>query len=146
MDADTLFLVCNLAVLPAWALLAVAPGWSGTARVVHAMFVPLAFGVVYAFSLVTAGPAPEGAGFGSLRGVMAFFTVPGAALAGWIHYLVFDLFVGAWEVRDARRRGIRHAYVVPSLLMTFLVGPIGLALYLVLRWQMTNASTLEETA
>jgi hypothetical protein len=54
-------------------------------------------------------------------------------LAGWIHYLAFDLFVGSWEVRDAQRVGIHHLFVVPCLVLTVLFGPIGLLLYLLLR-------------
>ena len=54
-------------------------------------------------------------------------------LAGWVHYLVFDLFVGSWEVSDARRLGIPHLFVVPCLILTFLLGPCGLLLYLAVR-------------
>lgn len=53
--------------------------------------------------------------------------------AGWTHYLAFDLFIGGWEVRDARQRGIPHLLVVPVLVLTFLVGPAGLLLYLAIR-------------
>jgi hypothetical protein len=64
---------------------------------------------------------------------MRLFTQPGIALAGWIHYLAFDLFVGAWEVRDASRHGVPHRVVVPCLVLTFLLGPSGLLAYLALR-------------
>ncbi len=58
--------------------------------------------------------------------------------------LVFDLFVGAWEVRDAQRRGIAHGFVVPCLVFTLMLGPIGLFLYLVLRYVKTRTLTLDE--
>ena len=58
---------------------------------------------------------------------------PLAAILGWIHYLIFDLFIGAWESRDAQRRGIPHWAVIPCLLVTLLAGPIGLLVYLGLR-------------
>jgi hypothetical protein len=54
-------------------------------------------------------------------------------LAGWVHYLAFDLFVGSWEVRDAQRIGIAHYLVVPCLVLTFLFGPAGWLLYLLIR-------------
>ena len=107
MDHDLVFTICNNAVLPAWLLLAAAPGWVWTQRLVHSALVPAVLALVYISAFATSGPAPEGASMGSLAGVMALFTSPGAVLAGWVHYLVFDLFVGAWELRDARRRGIR---------------------------------------
>jgi len=63
----------------------------------------------------------------------ALFASPLAATFGWIHYLIFDLFIGAWESRDAQRRGIPHWAVIPCLLVTLLAGPIGLLVYLALR-------------
>ena len=50
-------------------------------------------------------------------------------LAGWIHYLAFDLLIGSWEVRDARELGIPHLFVVPCLFLTFMFGPAGWLLY-----------------
>lgn len=146
MTPDLVFAICNYGVLPAWLLLALAPGWRGTQWVVHAVFLPLLLGAVYGFALASAPAAPEGASFGSLQGVMLFFTVPESALAGWVHYLVFDLFVGAWEVRDARRRGIPHLHVVPCLALTLMLGPLGLCAYVVLRWVHTRVWLLEETS
>ncbi len=133
MSLETLFSVCNLAVIPAWLLLALVPRWEWTQRLVHAAWIPIALALVYGWALFASPTAPEGAGFSSLAGVMALFTSPQAVLAGWIHYLVFDLFVGAWEVRDAARHRIPHGLLLPCLFFTFMLGPIGLALYLVLR-------------
>lgn len=134
MSAESLFQICNNGILPFWLLLAGAPGWRWTQRIVHSAAVPLLLAIVYACALAVGLSAPpEGGSFGSLAGVMAFFTNPWAALAGWVHYLVFDLFVGAWEVRDARRRGIHHGLVLPCLLATLMVGPVGLGLYLLVR-------------
>ena len=103
-------------------------------------------GVVYAWLLLSATDVPEGASFATLAGVMLIFTSPHATLAGWVHYLVFDLFVGAWEVRDARRRGIGHGWVLPCLALTLMFGPGGLLLYLVLRFFLVRATDLEESA
>ena len=63
----------------------------------------------------------------------SLFANPWLLLAGWVHYLAFDLFIGAWQVRDAKRTGLSHLLVVPCLVLTFLFGPIGLLLYLALR-------------
>ena len=56
-----------------------------------------------------------------------------AAAGGWVHYLAFDLFIGAWQVRDARVQGISHLLVIPCLQLTFLFGPAGLLLYFLIR-------------
>lgn len=145
MTPDLAFSICNLGVLPAWLLLAVAPSWAWTERLVHAVWIPLVLGAVYLAAFATGPEPPEGGDFSSLGGVMLLFTSPVAVLAGWVHYLAFDLFVGAWEVRDARRRGIAHLFVVPCLVLTLMLGPLGLMAYLVLRLWRTRTWTLEET-
>jgi hypothetical protein len=145
MDPSLLFTLCNTSVMPFWALLIFAPGWSWTQRLVHSILMPTLLGAVYA-SLLLIGPSPpEGAGFGSLSGVMALFSVPEAVLGGWVHYLVFDLFVGAWIVRDSRRREIAHLLVVPCVLCTLMLGPLGLLLYSALRGVLRRTETLDET-
>ncbi len=144
MSPDLAFSICNYGVLPAWLLLVFAPSWAGTQRIVHAGWIPLLLGIVYLSAFALNPDSPEGGGFGSLREVMALFTSPFAVLAGWVHYLVFDLFVGAWEVRDAQRRGVPHRFVVPCLVFTLMLGPIGLLLYLVLRYVKTRTLTLDE--
>jgi hypothetical protein len=130
MSADTLFSFANYAVLLAWLLLFLAPRWEWTQRIVHAFWIPLALAFAYGIALVNGmGQTPEGGDFFSLSGVMLLFTSPWAALAGWLHYLAFDLFVGAWEVRDAGRRGLPHAWVCVCLFFTLMLGPLGLGLY-----------------
>jgi Domain of unknown function (DUF4281) len=54
---------------------------------------------------------------------------PWLLLAGWVHYLCFDLLVGCWEVRDAHGRGVPHLLVMPCLFLTFMFGPAGWLLY-----------------
>ena len=134
MPLDTLFKVANYAVLPFWFLLLVAPRWSWTQRLVHGPVALLLLTPIYAYMLFGYATAPEGMEFRSLYGVMIGFSAPNVVLAGWIHYLIFDLFIGAWETRDAQRRGISHLWVVPCLLATLLVGPVGLLLYVLVRF------------
>ena len=132
MSADALFSFCNTLVLPGWLLLLLAPRWKWSARVISACILPLVLALVYLYLVVAYFGKAEG-GFGSLAQVMQLFQNPHLVLAGWIHYLAFDLFVGSWEVRDAQRLRIHHLWVVPCLILTFLFGPIGLLLYFVLR-------------
>lgn len=135
MNAETVFTIANNGILIFWLLLIVAPRWKGTDILVHSMAVPLVIGLTYAWLIARAflGEGAPGASFSSLAGVMAFFTSPVAATAGWIHYLVFDLFIGAWESRDAQRRSIPHWAIIPCLIVTLLFGPIGFLLYLAVR-------------
>ena len=133
MSPETIFSLCTKLVLPGWLLLVFAPRWRWSARVVSAVIIPLTLAVVYVYLVAAHFGRSEG-GFGSLADVGRLFQNPHALLAGWIHYLAFDLFVGAWEVRDAQRVGLHHLLVVPCLALTFLLGPAGLLLYFVLRW------------
>lgn len=131
MNLELLFKLGGDVVLPGWLLLLFAPGWRWTQRYTT-FLAPLLLAAVYGWLLAHAHPA-AGAGFGSLHAVQLLFGSPQALLAGWLHYLAFDLFTGAWEARDAARLGISRWLVAPCLLMTFLLGPLGLALYLLLR-------------
>ena len=145
MDLSLLFTICNSAVLPFWLLLIVAPSWAWTHRLVHSALIPALLGGVYVVLFVTSPPAAEGASFGSLEGVMLFFSSPHGVLTGWVHYLVFDLFIGAWESRDAGRYGIHPVLVAPCLLLTLMLGPAGLLVYLVLRAALRRTGNLVES-
>ena len=131
MTAETLFSLCNATVLPGWALLVFLPRWSWTQRVA-AVIVPLLLAVAYLVLVVTNFGKSQG-GFGSLQQVAQLFQNPYNLLAGWNHYLAFDLFTGAWEVRDAARLRVAHALVIPCLVLTFLFGPIGLLTWFLIR-------------
>jgi hypothetical protein len=132
VSPEQLFSLCGALVMPGWLLLVFLPRWRWTARLVCPVVIPLLLALVYLWLVATTfGQTPGD--FGSLAGVARLFQNPRALLAGWIHYLAFDLFVGSWEVRDARRAGIHHLLVVPCLLLTFVFGPAGLLLYFALR-------------
>ena len=139
MSAADILAICNTAVLPAWVLLVVAPRWIWTHRVVVAFAV--AIGVVYIGLFVSQIGSIDGS-FGSLPEIARLFENPYILTAGWTHFLAFDLFIGSWEVRDARVAGVPHLAVVPCLLLTFMFGPAGLLLYLVFRFARTRTLDL----
>ena len=95
------------------------------------MAVPALLAGLYIAIIVTKWGGSAG-GFSSLPAVATLFSNPWLLLAGWTHYLAFDLLVGSWEVRDARDRGIPHLLVLPCLALTFLFGPAGWMLYMAL--------------
>jgi hypothetical protein len=132
MDSEVVFGAVNMLALAGWAALVLGWRWPVWSQRVGGLAVPLLLAVAYA-GLVLAFWSRAPGGFGSLAEVMALFTMPEIALAGWIHYLAFDLFVGAWEVRTARREGIAFLLVLPCLVLTFLFGPAGFLLFLMLR-------------
>jgi hypothetical protein len=131
MTAENVFSICSKLALAGWLMLIFA-GKNAKARLIAGVILPLSIAVVYAVLLAAHGAESTG-NFSSLAGVTALFSNPWLLLAGWIHYLAFDLFIGAWEVRDAHANGISHLLVIPCLLLTFLFGPVGLLLYFAIR-------------
>ena len=76
--------------------------------------------------------APAG-GFGSIAEIRALFQSDSALVAGWLHYLAFDLFIGSWIVAEGLKRRIPALLVLPCLPLTFLFGPTGLLLFILIR-------------
>lgn len=131
MKADLLFRIANNVALLGWLLLIFLPRWRWAARLIGPVLIPVMLSAIYA-SLVIADFG-HGGGFTSLSSVELLFQNRYMLLAGWVHYVAFDLFVGSWEVRDAQRIGIAHYLVVPCLILTFLFGPAGWLLYFCVR-------------
>lgn len=132
---ETLFGIINAVVLPAWAALLLAPGWRWTQTLAVSVTVTLvacAYVALVGYALVS-GEGAQGVDFTTMAGVAAIFSAPIGVVAGWAHYLAFDLFVGAWVVRDARARGVPHLLAVPSVLLCFVAGPAGFLLYRITR-------------
>jgi hypothetical protein len=132
MDLESIFSLASALALPGWLLLVVAPWWRLATQLIAPLVIPLVLALLYAYLMATGLGQVEG-DFNSLAGVRGLFQSDRLLLAGWIHYLAFDLFIGSWEVRDARRLGIPHLLVVPCLLFTLMAGPVGLALYFAVR-------------
>jgi hypothetical protein len=131
LTPDLLFKIASNVAVLGWLLLIVAPRWRGTRAVVLSGALPLLLAATYVAVIgyqTVAHPAP-GAGFNSLAQVAALFREPWALTAGWVHYLCFDMAVGIWESRDAQRRGVPHLWLLPCLVATFMLGPLGLLLY-----------------
>lgn len=142
MSDAQLFQFANTAALVSWIVLIVQPRRMAP---LLRFVVPVLMAVLYIWALATAPANPDG-GFGSLAQVKALFSQDRAVLAGWVHYLAFDIFVGCWEVMDAQQRGVRYLLVVPCLVLTFMFGPVGLLLYLTLRAVVSRGTPVGMTA
>ncbi len=129
MDWEGPFSIASTAAMIGWVALIFLPRW-------RLLRIALRFGVIGALSVAYAVLAfvyffrVEGGGFGSLAGVAALFSSPPVLLAGWIHYLAFDLFVGTWIAEKADARGLSRFLQAPILLATFMFGPVGYLLHL----------------
>ena len=131
MDLERIFSVAGAIAAVGWLFLIVVPKRPLPLHVAGVFF-PMLLALMYLYFIAMHIRGAEG-GFGSLADVAALFQKRELLLAGWIHYLCFDLFIGAWEVRDSQRNQIPHLVVIPCLIMTFLLGPIGLLFYFAIR-------------
>lgn len=132
MDPHGLFALSGPVAMAGWIALLATPLAPRLTDAVATLVVPGLLALAYT-GLVLAFFADAPGGFGSLADVMALMTNPHVALAGWLHWLAFDLFVGAWIVRTGRRAGMPHWLLVPVLPVTLMFGPAGLLLFLALR-------------
>jgi len=143
MNWDLIFTITNNYALLMWLVLAFAPrrtailtglfyGGIGLLAATYAgIIIPLMTGLIDGGS----GAAPD---FTTLAGVQALLSSPGGATVGWIHYLAFDLFVGLWVARNADKYGFARWLQIPILLFVLMLGPLGLILYLLLRFTRYN--------
>jgi hypothetical protein len=134
MSPEAVFQLANTLVLPQWLLMAVAPRWRVTQWLVRSYLIPVSLGVIYIIYLFGGGPVDFSA-FGSLPGIKNLFATGGneVMLAGWVHYLAFDLVAGSVILRDAQEKEIPHWLIVLPLLACFMVGPVGFLLYWIIR-------------
>ena len=51
----------------------------------------------------------------------------------WIHFIAINLFTGGWIVKDAQKFSINKIVLIIPLLVTYLIGPLGLFLYWLIR-------------
>jgi len=136
MSPDTVFVACTALAGAGWAMLVLFPD-KPRVQTIAGRVLPCALAAVYVGALGWHARELSG-GFSSLDAVAQLFTHRWALLAGWIHFLAFDLFVGSWIAADASARHIGRVPVIPLLLLTFLFGPAGLLAYLILRKALTH--------
>lgn len=145
MTPETAFQYANLLVLPQWLLMIIAPRWRVTQMLARMLPIPMLLAVMYIYYLFAApatgsGPSLDFRSFSTLQGVMALLGngQKETALAGWVHYLAFDLVAGSYVLRDGQAQAINHGWLVPCLLLCFMLGPSGLLLYGLLRLTLPN--------
>jgi Domain of unknown function (DUF4281) len=128
LPLDAIFSVANTTALVSWIVLILLP----RAMVLRRLVQVLAVGglcVAYAVLIQLSFFSVQGGSFSSLTAVQRLFEVPEVALAGWIHYLAFDLFVGLWIAQRADSMRLSRWLQAPVLVVTFMFGPIGLMLF-----------------
>ncbi len=127
MDWDALFGLANSAALLGWAVLILAPRGVWWLDAVPRMLLPLGLAVIYS-GLMAGFMMQSGGGFGSIAAVRALFASDPVLVAGWAHYLAFDLLVGSFVAERLDRAAISRLIQAPILAAIFMLGPLGLLL------------------
>lgn len=133
MTPTEVFSIAGMITMPMWILMIILPKWKVTRFLIDFKVIPLALSAIYGiyiFKAMYIGGAPD---FGSLASVMALFTEENAVLAGWVHYLAFDLVVGMWMLDQNKNLQIHQVLMAPCLFGTFMFGPIGFLVFMILR-------------
>jgi hypothetical protein len=130
MTIETIFSVANIGAMAGWLLLALSPLRRGPI-LLAARGVGVLLAVVYAGLMISRMSSGAPMDFTRLDGLAVAFSNPSVMLVGWIHYLAFDLWVGAWQVEVAPKWGVPHWALLPCLFLTFMFGPMGLLLFLI---------------
>lgn len=143
MSAERLFSLCNTIAMIGWIILALLPMWKSRDRFVTGIIIIL-FSIVYTSIIAWSFDPGIFKSFGTLEGVSGLFENKYFLVAGWVHYLAFDLFAGTWIVRNARQHGINHWLTVPALFLTFMFGPAGFLVYYIMRWAKTKSYLVNE--
>lgn len=133
MTPTEVFSLANILAFMMWIPMIVFPKWKVTHFLIDFKVIPIFLAILYVFYIVQSilnGPAMD---FGSLQAVMHMFTIEEAVLAGWLHYLVFDMLVGMWMLDQNKTLKIHQAIMAPCLLATFMMGPVGFLIFMGIR-------------
>jgi len=133
MTPTQVFSIASTMALPMWLLMVFLPKWKGTRFLIDFKIIPLILAVLYAIYIFLSIQKSGSMDFGSLASVMELFTQEQAVLAGWIHYLAFDLLVGMWMLDKNKTLKIHPILMAPCLVGTFMLGPIGFLLFMIIK-------------
>ena len=134
MTAQQVFHIANVFALLGWIVLVFLPSHRAAVEGVARTLVPGLLSIAYAVILIPLALHSGSGSIASWEGMAAMLNQPWLLVAGWLHYLAFDLLVGTWQVETAHKEGIPYVAMLPCLLLTFVLGPIGFLAFLVARW------------
>ena len=133
VNSENIYLAANLGVIPFWLLLIFAPNHSLTNFFVQSIIVPmlLAIGYIYlSYNLYLENNIFDGFElYSGLDGLYSMFANESLLLIFWLHFLAISLFAGSWIIRDSKRYFIPKIITIPSLILTYFTGPVGILVY-----------------
>ena len=128
MNTENIFQLAGSITMLGWVILLLSPKLPRQLCVIPEMIIPGLLAIAYAGLMIGYFHQAEG-GYDSLASVIKLFETEELVLAGWLHYLAFDLFIGSWIVKEGKKKGLAFWKVLSCLPLTFLFGPVGLLLF-----------------
>jgi hypothetical protein len=132
MNPAQVFSIANTVAALQWILLIVLPRWKITQWLIKHPVVPLLLAAIYCV-YIAGFFSIEGGGFNSIEEVRLLFANDRLLLAGWVHYLAFDLLIGFSIMKSSQEKTVSHWLVIPCLIITFMFGPCGFLLYYIIQ-------------
>ena len=133
INSENIYLVANWGVIPFWLLLIIFPNNGITNFFAQSIIAPLLLATAYgylSYNLYLGNEIFDGFElYNGIDGLYSMFANEILLLIFWLHFLAISLFTGAWIVRDARKYFIPKIITVPSLVLTYFTGPVGLVVY-----------------
>ena len=133
INSETIYLVANWGVIPFWLLLIFIPNHGLTNFFVQSIIVPIILAVAYvylSYNLYLENNIFDGFElYKGLDGLYSMFANEILLLVFWLHFLAISLFVGSWIARDSNKHFVPKIITIPSLILTYFTGPVGLVVY-----------------
>ena len=137
INSETIYLLANWGVIPFWLMLIIMPYHGLTNFLAQSIIVPLILAVAYsylAYNLYIENSIFDSFElYSGIDGLYSMFSNENLLLIFWLHFLALSLFLGAWMTRDAKKFFIPKIILIPSLIITYFTGPVGLVIYWLLR-------------
>jgi Domain of unknown function (DUF4281) len=134
MSYSNIFFYSHFLVLPFWLLMIVAPNWSWTRRIITSPLIALPAALLYLVLVIPQLlPVLQAILTFSVEAVGPLLGTPAVATLAWVHFLAIDLLTGRWVYLDSRERGVNDWLMGVVIFWVFMLGPVGVLLYLAVR-------------
>lgn len=132
MTPTLIFSFSSMMAMSMWVLMIFLPNWKFSRLLMDYKVIPIILSLIYLVFVVKSILTNGMMDFGSLESVMELFTEEQAVLAGWVHYLAFDLLIGIWMIKRNEQTDISRIVLSLCLVCTFMLGPIGFLLFTII--------------
>ena len=135
---ENIYLWANFGLIPFWLMLIIIPRSKFTQFFVNSIILPLIIACAYIYiiyqSFLLDDPFLDVFKlYLSIENLYTIFATESFLLVFWLHFLALNLFLGSWISLDGVKYNIPQSIVTLPLILVYLIGPLGLVLYWLIR-------------